>query len=101
MGGHEQGTLTQLRFTTDARSVPPFAREVLKVGHLSEEVTGSRRYFGRALRITARMYIAALWAARATRRCVAPLRHMAPRPLRPRGHVTYAPPLCEIYANED
>ena len=41
MGGHEQGTLTQLRFTTDARSVPPFAREVLEVGHLSEEVTAA------------------------------------------------------------
>ena len=57
MGGHEQGTLTQLRFTTDARSVPPFAREVLEVGHLFRRGYGSRRYFGRALRITARMYI--------------------------------------------
>ena len=35
-------------------------------------------------------------APRAPRRCVAPLRHMAPRPLRPRGHVTYVRPLYEI-----
>jgi hypothetical protein len=41
------------------------------------------------LRITARMCIAALRAARAPRRCGAPLRHMAPRPGWAQGHVTY------------
>ena len=41
------------------------------------------------LHITARMYIAAPGAARATRRCGAPLRHMALRPGWAQGHVTY------------
>ena len=42
------------------------------------------------LPITARMCIAALRAARAPRRCGAPLRHIGPSPGRARGRVTYA-----------
>ena len=92
MGGHEQGPLTQLRFTTYARSVPPVAREVLEVGHLFRRGYGSRRYFGRALRITARMCIAApagrLGLLGAAARLVAT---SAPRPGWARGRVTYEP----------
>lgn len=40
--------------------------------------------------ITSRMLIAALRASHAPRRCGAPLRYIAPRPLRPRGLVTRA-----------